>query len=165
MCKGPADPREWEHDSLRQQQQQQQTQSKCPVLPCSPCLRSTLAALLHWEELRMGGAADGRSCGWEEHRSNLDLERAASRPPLCPPFSWIRAGKVSPNGKGKAEVPAGVEVHRPPVDHCSLSLSLSLPLSLFTYYVGPSPSQLPVNVTHFPWALGSDVSMVQGMLI
>ncbi|KAK1488919.1 hypothetical protein CTAM01_11400, partial [Colletotrichum tamarilloi] len=78
-----------------------QTQSKCPALLASPTLYYVpLAALLHWEELRMGGAP-GVTSTWNVQRPG----RLSA-----PPFSWIRAGKASRKGKDKAEVPAGVEV-------------------------------------------------------
>ncbi|KXH46743.1 hypothetical protein CSIM01_06808 [Colletotrichum simmondsii] len=99
--RGPADPKEWEHEFLQQQQQRSRStadakQVPCPVLPCpalfaSPTLYLSCSAAL-------GGAADGRST-----RSNLDLERTASRPPLCPP-PLVDPGR---QGKPRSPEPAG----------------------------------------------------------
>ncbi|KAK1675777.1 hypothetical protein BDP55DRAFT_744016 [Colletotrichum godetiae] len=122
-------------------------QVPCPALLASPALYS---------------------CGGEEHSTLLRTDTGVTstwnvqRPGhSAPPSRGSGQARQRAKDKGKAEVPTGVEVHRPSVDHCSLSL---LALSSFPL-PNPLPAQFPVNVTHSPWALGSDVSMVQGMLI
>ncbi|KAK1546130.1 hypothetical protein CPAR01_00097 [Colletotrichum paranaense] len=113
-----------------------QTQSKCPALLASPTLYYVpLAALLHWEELRMGGAP-GVTSTWNVQRPGR----------LSAPLLVDR--KASRKGKDKAEVPAGVEVHRSPVDYCSLSLSLFLSLLV----QGPHP--LPSSPNSHPEPAG-----------
>ncbi|UQC91089.1 uncharacterized protein CLUP02_16623 [Colletotrichum lupini] len=118
------------------QQQRSRSKADAKQVPCPARLAYTLLCTLSCSAA-LGGAADGRST-----RSNLDLERAASRPPLCPPS----------RGSGQARQAAKAKTRRK-----------YLRVSRYIDHLLTTPSQLPVSVsvTHFPGALGSDVSMVQ----